>query len=126
VAVRRVEACRKAVGGKPLTYAAVSIDNTRSTAGYRLGWISIVTTQGATIRMDKVWYAIGDWPTLSNTDLYNRCNVGLYNSFLDRDSLLPGARSTTLLAVSRKVLSIRYVYAQRWLGDQPVKLQRVK
>ena len=103
LAVRRVESCRQKVRGKPLTYAAVSIDNTHSPTGYRLGWIDIVTNTGATIHMDKVWGAIGDWPDVSNRGLYNRCKVDLYNSFLTPDNLLPGARSTTLLATPSTV-----------------------
>lgn len=82
--------------------------------------LAIVTPDGTTVKVEEAWVLVGDWQNLvpaDNSSLYNR-GVGLYNDFLDRGSVLPGATSSVVFATQDPVDGISRVFAETWAGSE--------
>jgi len=109
--VKGIEACRKTLGARPLTYILVTLDNRKGTEEFRLHGASIVTNAGRTIRPKDIPDVIGDWPDGKTVSVYNRCNVDLYNAWMNNADVLPGARSSTVLATTAKIPSVKNIWA---------------
>lgn len=107
------------------SYILAEIDNTTGSENTQIPDLRIVTQDGETVVYQKAWLLIGDWQNdipLDETDLYNR-GVNLYNSLLDRDFALPGARVTTVLASSSALPSIGRVFATVGFED-PIEISK--
>lgn len=115
--VRAIEVCRKALRQPRLTYVLVTLDNRNGRKEFRLGGAKIVTRSGATIRLTDVVGHIGNWPTPEDraggvsAQLANKCTVDLYNAWLNKADVLPGARSVAIIATKSSVVSVRNIWA---------------
>lgn len=95
-AVGRAERYRTAVGGEPVVWGVLRLDNSDGEKAVGVGAVTAVTRDGEQIELDQVWARVGDWQELVDVDddtaLYSE-GVQLYNSLLDRDEALPGAKA---------------------------------
>lgn len=109
--VAKIEACRKALRSPPLSYILVTIDNRSGSKEFRLAGAQIVTPSGATVRAADVPTVVTRWPDAKDVKGYNRCNVGLYNAWLNTANVLPGAVSTTVLATPSRLSAVKNIWA---------------
>jgi len=111
--VNEIETLRKKTNAAIVSYLLVSIDNNQGQKTYDLGRIIIVTEEGEQVEYRPAWGAIGDWMLTvdsSNIDLLNEC-VNLYNGFLGKDRVLPGAVTRTVFIAPQAFTSVKSVWA---------------
>lgn len=123
--IAKVEAFRAAVPAAQVLYVTVDIDNTGGDEELNLPELSVVTPGGSTLSFVPVWHVVGDWQDRidinDETDLYDR-GVDLYNSQLNLDSVLPGARSHVVLVVDPPgALDVGRVFVQTIKGNVELK-----
>lgn len=101
--VAKFEAYRERVGGSPVNYAVVEVDNTDGTENINMYGVTVIDEDGAQLESTGVSTAVDEWSDLvdsSDTDTYNAA-VDLSNdsSFY----LLPGAKGEAVMVFSEEV-----------------------
>lgn len=120
-----IEEFRAAVGGEPVTYYFVEIDNTEGEHDVEMSEITIITDTGEQVVADPVWQVIGDWQDLLDAEiekewrLSNDVGTPLYNKYLHDGDLLPGARGSVIFASWGEMSGEpARVYATPYFGEQ--------
>lgn len=119
-AVVPFEKYRTATGGDEVTYLSVTIDNVDGTGDFEFTQVNFVAnqTEGEAV---PVWQSIGDWQeTVDITaegDLYNT-GVDLYNANLEKDSALPGAKTTAIYTTAGTGVVPERLFAVGPSGEQ--------
>lgn len=94
-----VENYRAKVGGEPVVYVVVEIDNTGGQEVVEVSDIEVVTEDAQQATVEKIWSLIGDWqekiPAADESGVYNE-GVELYNKHLHHGDVLPGAKDTVI------------------------------
>lgn len=108
-----------------VTFVLAELDNTEGSERVQIPDLDIVTEDGDTVVFQSAWLLVGDWQDsveIDDSAIYNE-GVDVYNSLLELDDALPGAKTTTILAADSTMPSVKRVFASGGFME-PIELSK--